>query len=787
MKTHATASARRHAIAPINRRSSATVRGYPAAFHPTARAHSRGSLRWLLTGGLLAGAMSLACVPLKVDTRTLFAKASYSTSAPAPPASGDQLTQQVFAKLEPEAVMAYRDPVKMGSCLRAIATKEPADIERFGETLAKAGAAWGHFAAVEPLPKECAIKGEPPALIRFVVARIATAATSLAYMISGDQEQRKENVYKQVPKALNQIATILEHTKERSMDAQDAPALALRGGAANGAFSAGFMFELLSLRERALIRDWASAPESASGKYRFSAMVGTSVGALIAQIVDLYFVESVRVLKPIQQRQVDDFTNYWDPAKRQAKQYAAVDLARSTGAKGPDGKSCYDGWPNYPKGVDDDTEDEMRLSGLDAKTRDYLFKWRPLQMVALTTMYKAFTDNDEQTLMCVEPGPVTRLVGILGSTTQNLMRFDPMDTNVIAPMLDAFSRELIDNDVTRVVVAVEMQNNRAVGLDERICSTLDSSPTDGKKQESAKGREYCLGSAVMASSTIPIFARPVNYLYDGGNTNYCGTWFDGGLRSVFPAYRALRMTRPTLPGFVNKSDSPLRVLALATGPLEVPQPPPSNVIDVLLGTEGQAVGQNEIDQITLAQQMVTVRNDQICDIIEAMPHDESTAQPDPCQRQDRAKKAEAKGIELEAINTDLSVSPVYLPVEAPPYIAAGAEYSFDRTLMRGLWVWGRHEAITRVLGKGVLPGTLGLFSRLGWSDLEAKAQTFAEADGKTMQPWLDEFKKPECGPHQSQRVASGRDRITNQVPDCDPLAPKSSTVPQYFYCPSDKQ
>ncbi len=725
-------------------------------------------LRWALP----VIALLMACAPVKVDTRSLFANVSYSDNpSPPPDLSPDDLNLRVFANLELEAVMAYRNPVKMAACLRALAnldeTSKMSYFKAAGEKLTT-HARWGKIAADMQLPVECTATDEPEFLVRFVVARIANSVTYMATTGAMTEEQREKNVYARVPDVLNALADIIAKTNPNTTpDAEDSVALALRGGAANGAFSAGFLFELLSLRERAL------PPAGDSGKYRFSAMVGTSVGALIAQILDLYFVDpKAKIATKAQRDLIQWCKDYWNPAHRVRTCSTDVDKARYDGSKYK-GKICYSGWPIYDqsvKKVDNDTEDDRELSGLDPALRDELFMRHPLQMCALTELYRNFTDNDEQNLMCVEPGPISRIVGWLGTPDENLMRFDPMSKNVIAPVLDAFSDEMIKNDVPRVVVAVELQNNQVIGLDERTCALMPSKPSSGPTQPAVGGREYCLGSAIMASSVIPAYARPVRHAYDGVSAKgFCGSWFDGGLRSVFPAYRALRMSRPAIDGIISDSKKrKLRVLAIGTGPLQgLKQPRRSDILAITLDAEGQATSQNDLDEIMMARQMALVREQQICEIMQAIKPSPET---NPCNDPD-------------PISDDVSVSAVYVPAETPAYIVAGAEYSFDRTLMRGLWVWGRHVAIERVLGRSVPERTPKLFERLGWDALQTKALDLAAADAKTMQPWLDAFSvADECPAHQDARSQGGRHRLGSCVPDCAKITPTDPTVPQYYVC-----
>ncbi|HEY3819659.1 MAG TPA: patatin-like phospholipase family protein [Polyangiaceae bacterium] len=698
------------------------------------------------TLAVLGVAPMLACGTFRVDTRSLFAELTYAGTSPPPPANMDV---QVLANLELEAMVAYRDPVKMAACLRSFTAPF---IEQTGETLAKAGTHWAREAArIIPVEKDCRAADEE-ALVRYVVARIATAASYLAHSVSISEGQRRALVYEHVPKALDSLAAILERTPPRSAIAQDAPALALSGGSSNGAFTAGFLFELFSLRERAL------PPEGDGGKYRISALVGTSVGSLIAQIADLYFVDPSRPIDQAKQAALDACNAYWSH-KPAATCTEAVDAVTSTRT------DCFGGWPPAIGALDMDTQ----LSGLDASTRAGLAARRPRQMCMLTELYRSFTDVDEQTLMCVESGPVTTALGLLGRRTENLMRFDPLFTNVVGSVLDAYADDMTTNDATRVVVSVETQQNQILGLDERVCAGLPPGPAAGGLPETVGGREYCLGGGVMASAVLPFFARPVRHAYGGVTPNgLCGTWFDGGLRSGFPAFRALQMTRPAMEPFVADPSVRLRVLAISTGRIEgEPSPRPSNIVDIAFNAINQMAGQNMLDEVTQAQQMALIREDELYEI-------------------EHGKKREplpALG-PGGSIDEDASVSTVFVPADVPDQIIAGGDYSFDRYIMRGLWVWGRAVALSRVFGQAGPPATPGLFKRLGWGDLEPKALDFAKKDQATMKAWLDAYSLPECPDHADARMAAGQDRINRCVAACPPVVAGGKDFPQYLLCPS---
>jgi hypothetical protein len=687
----------------------------------------------------------LACGTFRVDTRSLFSQLTYTNSSSSTPDPDWEL--QILANLELEAITAYRDPVKMASCLRML---DPDLIEVLGEHLVSAGHSWPKEAKKVPVLGDCGA-ADDPALVQYVIARLATSAAEMAHSVSMDETNRKKWVYGKVPTALSAIATILENTPPRSTVSEDAPALALSGGSSNGAFSAGFMFELLSLRERAL------PAEGDGGNYRFSAIVGTSVGSLISQILDLYFVDAAKPVSPAKKALLDQCNGYWTN-KPHPSCAAPVDTALASGA------TCFDGWPTAPGG-DVDTG----LSGLDATTRADLAARRPRQMCTLTKLYQYFTDDDEQTLLCVEPGPITSAVGVLGRKTQNLVRFDPMFQNIIGPVLDDYSDEMITNDATRVVVSTETEQNQIIGLDERACARLPPGPSVNGAPEIVGGREYCLASGVMASVVLPFFARPVRHAYGGVDPRgQCGTWFDGGLRSGFPTYRALRMTRPAMKPFVADPHVRLRVLAISTARVEgEPATRPQTIVDVAFNAIGQMSSQNQVDEVNLSQQMAVIREDQLSLIMSATGTEREPVEP-----------------RVEEFGDETSVSTVFVPDDAPDQIIAGGEYSFDRYIMRGLWIWGRYAATERILGKLPPAGRKALFERLGWKSLEERAKKFAAQDEATMKPWLDAYRKQECPAHAQARMTAGQQRIMNCVASCADVVPGGKDFPQYLMCPN---
>jgi predicted acylesterase/phospholipase RssA len=84
---------------------------------------------------------------------------------------------------------------------------------------------------------------------------------------------------------LNASETYVKQHKTARDPSHPATALVLSGGAANGAFSAGFVSRLLEVMQAA-----RATSEPSCGQARIDLTVGTSVGALIGVLVDLFFV-----------------------------------------------------------------------------------------------------------------------------------------------------------------------------------------------------------------------------------------------------------------------------------------------------------------------------------------------------------------------------------------------------------------------------------------------------------------------------------------------------------------
>jgi len=392
--------------------------------------------------------------------------------------------------------------------------------------------------------------------------------------------------------------------------------------------------------------------------------------------------------------------------------------------------------------------------------------------------------------MCVEPGAITRAVGYLGKPTLGLVRFDPMSRGILDPLLRDFSDLLLANGATRVVVSVDMQQNQTLGLDERSCAGLPSAPGTPGGVVAQGGREYCLGSGVMASVVLPFFASPVRHTYSGlSDGGECSTWFDGGLRSGFPALRALRLARPQ--ALTPPEGGRLRVLALETGRLNgLPASRPSTILDVSLNAIGQMADANTVDELVLAQLASTQREREFA-AMRATPTAAPAKTPATTPATPAVPKAPGVKIAVPASATDdWSVSAVYVPSEVPSGLIADSGYAFDRYVMRGLFTWGRRAAMRRIVGEdpdGTINPSRRLPAQLGWPARLAslvEAHVKADAADAELGRWQRAFELAECSDFRSRRLASGRARITaGSASDCLETRVPEPATPQYFVCP----
>ncbi len=696
----------------------------------------------------------------RLDMRGIFETLTYPEAPKEIPAVDHEFQFYAFAQLE--LLTAYKEPDKVASCLKDLdaevlkklgeAVTDTAD-EKWAERVA------GFFEPGDGGPSSAACVNQLPDADRvFLMYSYARYAGSVAAFLRAttDSETERPVRYAAAVKAQQSIAVLLHNSPKHADGGQELsglPVLALAGGAANGAFTAGFLFELLTARERALNTIAPGEHDAAEKASRFGGLVGTSVGALIAQLLDLYYLDGSALT----------------PAQRVEFKRCVADMPHEVYTP-VNSTTCFAGapTPTYPGYglVQEIAQNEARLP----------------QACALKTLLREFAFNNEQRLLCVDKVPVTALVGVFAGAVPGFARFDPTTHYIIDPVLANHGVAMNKNDVVRTTVSVEIMQNQAIGLDERACTPLPPE-SDGGIVDTKNGyfvrhgktgdgtREYCLSSGTMASTVLPLFARPLRHAYSGMTKGgECGAWLDGGLRNGFPAYRALRLSRP------DARDKHLRVLAIETSRFDgVPSPRPYTVVDVGLNAITQMARQIASSEAGEAQRFAEKRRREfsaLCHVLELAGRVEECG-PDQAVLM----------LGPPEVNESL-VIPVFVPSTAPDELIAETGYSFDTYVMQGLFTWGRQVAIDRLLEEKKPLG-----ERLRWTALEdglKKAAQEDEGEGD-FKKWLAAYRLPkECKPHYEARMKQGRQRVLENMEYCGALpAGKETTspdAPDFFAC-----
>jgi hypothetical protein len=287
-----------------------------------------------------------------------------------------------------------------------------------------------------------------------------------------------------IPRALADAASLLEAPAQvPNPEVGLLPTLALSGGAANGAFLAGFVYRLLSVREQALADAGTADRRAIQAQERFGGVVSTSVGSLIGPLVDLYF-----------------------------------DDVRSADAGPADGAltKCLGEAPEKGETPPSD---------------------RAAQGCALSLLRKYFTRSHDWQLLCIENASVRQLLGYErpSGPVANALAFDPLRDLLLERFYRDFGPRLLGNDLVVEQMSVDVEQRVTLALDERVCRVL----------RSEEDRRRCLRDNTLASMVEPFLARHVEGVSGAVRRTLSpirGQWLDGGLRSGAPALRALQLT-----------------------------------------------------------------------------------------------------------------------------------------------------------------------------------------------------------------------------------------------------
>jgi hypothetical protein len=274
------------------------------------------------------------------------------------------------------------------------------------------------------------------------------------------------------------------------------------------------------------------------------------------------------------------------------------------------------------------------------------------------------------------------MLDLLGDL-DHVLQFEPLKRGILTPVLDAFQQRMLDNDLVRVAMTVDFDQNLVVGLDERACR-LGSTPG---------WRTECLSSAALASVVLPVFTKPVGRVYSGlrGEVGEKGTWFDGGIRSETPAIRALSMTQN-------------RVLAINTSRAEgIPSAAPKGALEVTFATMSQFTQQVRSTELAMAPTKSS-GDDEDQKIVDAYL---------------RLPGASAVASLAQPLTGKLRT--VYVPEELTPRVLFADGYAFDPWVMQGLFLWGEKTFLQQRTRRAT-------FAWLGWNTLRDLESTRAELE-----------------------------------------------------------
>ena len=371
---------------------------------------------------MFAAAMAAtSCIP---SIRATFADISYPSD---PPASAPRnLALTVDSALLSTLIVAYERPREAGACLADLAAKA-ATLEAmysYGDCMAGGGTRPDCFSR---LPWFTPRKGAGSASFELHLgcsSPPSNEADRLALTLSLDDAAVAIVSYQIAalgpdvihtpppPPLLAAFHGALAHASRLLLadpvPVQDPnwPALSLSGGAANGAFAAGYLYALLWMRETA--RGYASPAQcTVLDGERFGSASGSSVGSLISLPLDLYFTD-----------------------------------AKPPPELGPALAAC------------------IREGSAKAPRSD-----RPLQECALAKLEHDFVAN-EWDLLCAQPGSA---LDLLKPASKSLLRFDPLDENTLVPFFRTFGALTRDNAFRRTSTAADLGQGVLGAVDERAC------------------------------------------------------------------------------------------------------------------------------------------------------------------------------------------------------------------------------------------------------------------------------------------------------------------------------
>lgn len=398
---------------------------------------TRRFFTWLILG-MLPLAVGSGC-----SLKWTFIQLSYPT--PPPESSVEAIPEDVpasdlayttYASLMPLLLVDYDRPTAVGQCLAAIAgdagmrraireyglaraTAPPADWYAQDTDLARLDYVWS------PWPLACPAEELGDGDQARLAAALASSGETMIQVLLGSSGGLRASVDHLQPRIadLDRGLSDALATSARLLGGDPAgawggdtkrgeyPSLVLSGGAGNGAFAAGYVYQLLTMREEGLRLSAGSMPEvhqKILEDARFGSLASTSVGALIAVVVDLYY----------------------------------SDLGTGAPAAGED-------W----------AASRWRQDRALALLRDNF-------VVDEWDLFRVCRGN-VFSLINVPGDPVP------WDSQQAVLRFDPLMKDVLVPLFQEHGDALLGNDLIRVTTAVEAEKNALLFLDERACRLVE--------------------------------------------------------------------------------------------------------------------------------------------------------------------------------------------------------------------------------------------------------------------------------------------------------------------------
>ncbi|MCA9639652.1 MAG: hypothetical protein H6718_07590 [Polyangiaceae bacterium] len=592
-----------------------------------------------LTAAMSCALASAGCSELTL--RGFFVDSAYpKTVEPIPPRD---LLLSVDASVAPSLIISYKKPHAAATCLDEISADDAAigALTAYGACLASGNSEescspklpWIATAAGGSVPPgNICPKNLPSALdqMRMYLSLGDTARALYDYHLDTRGQAALGKPLK--PELLQAFKDSLKHASQiLALDPRDdgdpkLPIFAQSGGAANGAFMAGYSYGLFWLREKA--RLYATPEQKAAiDSYRFGGAATSSVGTLVAIALDLYF--SDQTPSPPQEQALD----------------ACIAKA---------------GQP---------------VSG-DPK--------RKLQDCALATLKTNFKQN-EWDLLCAQKGTVLTL---LGDDFHGLLRFDPLQNNILEPYFKNFREILLGNNFIRTPMAVDMNQAVLAGLDERACRMpgMDS--------------QKCLVTGTLSSIIEPIFAAPLDAVYSGlkGPAGERGTWIDGSIRSLNPAGRGAAFGAGKL------------LVLNPTRSEGIPSKRITQMTEQFLQTSDALGASQRSWEIGYADGYLQQRNVRACTLAKL------TSNFSLCP-------AAAPGAPASVPATDPGGDSirVWVPEDIEPKTLFASGYTFDPLVMSALFAWGQQQA---------LADRKRVFGWLGWCALLAMEDGAVKCDVK---------------------------------------------------------